>query len=99
LTLVCAGGYDGSVLSITVPGRSIDLAEVRDAATAIYGAAVRTPLVRLDLSDAGSPSELYLTLEVLQAFWLVQDRVVRRSVRSIPDRALSRCRLRFVDRR
>jgi threonine dehydratase len=68
LTLVCAGGYDGSVLSITVPGRSIDLAEVRDAATAIYGAAVRTPLVRLDLSDAGSPSELYLTLEVLQTF-------------------------------
>ena len=56
-----------SVLSISVPGRRVHLADVRNAATAIYGAAVRTPLVRLDLSDViDSPSELYLKLEVLQ---------------------------------
>jgi hypothetical protein len=66
LTLVCAASYDGPVLSITVPGRRLHLADVRDDVTAIYGAAVRTPLVRLDLSDAaGSPSELYLKLQVL----------------------------------
>jgi threonine dehydratase len=40
---------------------------VRDAARAIYGAAVRTPLVRIDLSDLGGPlQELYLKLELLQ---------------------------------
>ena len=67
MTLVRAGSYDVPVLSITVPGRRVHLADVRSAAAAIYGAAVRTPLVRLDLSDAAdSPSELYLKLEVLQ---------------------------------
>ncbi len=55
------------VLSITVPGRRVHVADVRHAATAIYGAAVRTPLVRLDLSDIiDSHSQLYLKLEVLQ---------------------------------
>ena len=61
------GSYDGPVLSITVPGRRIHLADIRDAATAIYGAAVRTPLVRLDLSDAaGSPFELYLNSRAMR---------------------------------
>jgi len=55
-----------------VPGRHIPIAFVRDAAAAIYGAAVRTPLIRVDLPE-GSPerarlngAELYLKLEVLQ---------------------------------
>jgi threonine dehydratase len=45
---------------------------VRDAATAVYDAAVRTPLIRVDLPDASAESlalrgaELYLKLEVLQ---------------------------------
>jgi threonine dehydratase len=59
-------------LAITVPGRHIPIAFVRDAAAAIYGAAVRTPLIRVDLPE-GSPesaglngAELYLKLEVLQ---------------------------------
>jgi threonine dehydratase len=59
-------------LAITVPGRHIPLAAVRDAAAAIYGAVVRTPLIRVDLPD-GSPervamngAQLYLKLEVLQ---------------------------------
>ena len=55
-----------------MPGRHIPIAFVRDAAAAIYGAAVRTPLIRVDLPE-GSPerarlngAELYLKLEVLQ---------------------------------
>ena len=36
-------------LPITVPSRHIPLSAVRDAANSIYGAAVRTPLVRVDL--------------------------------------------------
>jgi threonine dehydratase len=58
-------------LATTVPGRHIPLSAVRDAATAVYGAAIRTPLIRLELpSSPDSPAlhdtELYLKLEVLQ---------------------------------
>jgi threonine dehydratase len=57
-------------LPIVLRSRHISLAAVRDAATAIYGAAVRTPLLRLDLRDlsgsTGGLEELYLKLEVLQ---------------------------------
>jgi threonine dehydratase len=59
-------------LTISVPGRHIPLAAVRDAATAIYGAAVRTPLIRVDLPEGSAESlelqgsDLYLKLEVLQ---------------------------------
>jgi threonine dehydratase len=51
------------VLPTTISGRHIPLAAIQDAATAVYGAAVRTPLVRIDLPDG---PELYLKLEVLQ---------------------------------
>ncbi|HVB37715.1 MAG TPA: pyridoxal-phosphate dependent enzyme [Vicinamibacterales bacterium] len=49
--------------------RHITLEAIRDATTRVYGTAIRTPLVRIDL--AGSPTrfplaELYLKLEVLQ---------------------------------
>jgi threonine dehydratase len=59
-------------LAITVPGRHIPLSAVRDAATAVYGAAIRTPLIRLDLPDGSAErlalngADLYLKLEVLQ---------------------------------
>jgi threonine dehydratase len=54
-------------LSITVPGRRIRLSDVRDAATAVYRAAIRTPLVRIDLQDLHGPvQEVYLKLELLQ---------------------------------
>ncbi|MGE4086278.1 MAG: threonine/serine dehydratase [Vicinamibacterales bacterium] len=48
--------------------RHIPLAAVDDAATAVYAAAVRTPLVRLDLpfSDGTPRPEVYLKLECLQ---------------------------------
>jgi threonine dehydratase len=52
------------VLPITVPERHIPLPAIRDAATAIYDAAVRTPLVRMEVPDRGV--DLYLKLEVLQ---------------------------------
>ena len=51
-------------MSITAPERHIPLTAIRDAATAIYDVAVRTPLVRLD-TGTGSPA-VYLKLETLQ---------------------------------
>jgi threonine dehydratase len=58
-----------SVLPTTVPDRHIPLTAVRDAAAAVYAAAIRTPLVRLSLdpSTGAAPGiELYLKLEMLQ---------------------------------
>jgi threonine dehydratase len=54
--------------------RTISLESIRDAATAVYEAAVRTPLVRLDLPTVeprrvpgdDRPLEIYLKLEALQ---------------------------------
>ena len=60
--------YDPFVLPITVPERHIPLTAIRDAATAVYDAAIRTPLVRLELRDSGVAAdiELFLKLELLQ---------------------------------
>src|SRR6266508_4583818 len=60
-----SGSYDPRALSITVPSRRIPLTAIRDAASAVYGAAIRTPLVRLETGTLPSP-DLYLKLEVLQ---------------------------------
>ena len=49
-----------AILPTTVSERHIPLAAVRDAASAIYRAATRTPLVRL------GDTNVYLKLEVLQ---------------------------------
>jgi threonine dehydratase len=69
LTLIRKPDYDPSVVSTALRSRKIPFAAIREAATAVYEAAVRTPLVRVDL-DAGSAApglrELYLKLEVLQ---------------------------------
>jgi threonine dehydratase len=70
LTLISEHDYDSFVVPTVLHTRKIPLAAVRDAATAVYEAAVRTPLLRVDL-DAGSSGapdlrELYLKLEVLQ---------------------------------
>ncbi len=46
--------------------RTIAIDAIRDAATAVYGGAIRTPLVRVEM-PVGSPDlQLYLKLEVLQ---------------------------------
>jgi threonine dehydratase len=50
-------------LPATISDRHIPLAAIRDAAAAVYDAAVRTPLVRVELPTG---PELYLKLEVLQ---------------------------------
>jgi len=49
-----------------VPDRRIPISAVRDAASAIYAAAIRTPLVRLEVPDPAHDAELYLKLEALQ---------------------------------
>lgn len=76
MTLIRSGNYDPSVLSLTVTRRPITLAPIRDAALHVYTAAVRTPLIRVELpqprvTDFGATAEealpqLYLKLEVLQ---------------------------------
>src|SRR5437899_3109157 len=67
--------YDPSALPIAAPDRQISLAAVRDAASTVYRAAVRTPLMRVELSDLAAefprhgvapPPEIYLKLESLQ---------------------------------
>ena len=52
-------------MSIAVPSRHIPLSNLVDASRAIYEAAVRTPLVRIEV-DGRPLRELYLKLEVLQ---------------------------------
>jgi threonine dehydratase len=56
-------GYDPTLLASKVSTRHIPLSAIRDAAGAVYGAAIRTPLIRVELP--GGP-ELYLKLETLQ---------------------------------
>ena len=53
-------------MSTAVSSRHIPLSDLRDAARAIYAAAVRTPLVRVELDPGAPVRELYLKLEVLQ---------------------------------
>jgi threonine dehydratase len=49
-----------------VSARHISLQTIRDAAATVYRAAVRTPLVRLDLPGPQTGSEIFLKLETLQ---------------------------------
>jgi threonine dehydratase len=54
-------------LASNVPTRRITLSAIRDAASSVYGAAVRTPLIRVELPTTGTgPAEVYLKLEALQ---------------------------------
>jgi threonine dehydratase len=69
-----------------VPRRQISLAAVREAAGAVYGAAIRTPLVRVEL-DPPAP-ELYLKLEVLQPIGSFKIRGAFNAVRQLPPVAL-----------
>jgi threonine dehydratase len=69
-------------LPVTVPGRQIPIAAVRDAARSVYAAAVRTPLVRV-LVDPPGP-ELYLKLEVLQPIGSFKIRGAYNAVRQLP---------------
>ena len=68
-------------MSVTVSGRHIPLGAVRDAATAVYDAAIRTPLVRVPV--AGGP-ELYLKLELLQPIGSFKIRGAYNAIRQLP---------------
>ena len=64
--------------------RQIPIDAITDAAQHVYKAAVRTPLIKLDLpfaSPDGAGAEIYLKLECAAADRLVQDsrRVERRA--------------------
>jgi threonine dehydratase len=72
-----------------VPSRSIPLAAVRAAATTVYGAAIRTPLIALDLTETGSPLDtVYLKLESLQPIGSFKIRGAYNAVRQISPDAL-----------
>jgi threonine dehydratase len=71
--------------SITSPTRSISLAAVRAAATPVYGAAIRTPLLAIDLTGTGSPLEtIYLKLESLQPIGSFKIRGAYHAVLQLP---------------
>jgi threonine dehydratase len=73
-------------LSVTISGRHIPLEAVRDAATVVYDAAFRTPLVPVPV--AGGP-ELYLKLELLQPIGSFKIRGAYNAVRHLPREALA----------
>lgn len=76
-------------MSKGVPERRIPLTAIRDAATAIYEAAVRTPLVRIELGPEDSPlSELYLKLELLQPIGSFKIRGAYNLIRQLPQDVL-----------
>ncbi|MEP7119034.1 MAG: pyridoxal-phosphate dependent enzyme [Acidobacteriota bacterium] len=69
--------------------RTIPISAVEDAATAVYAAAVRTPLVRLDVpvrTPDGEAVEIYLKLECLQPIGSFKLRGAYNAVRQLnPD--------------
>ena len=75
--------------------RHISLEVIRDAASAIYGVAVRTPLVRLPVPDdsalgRSSGAELYLKLETLQSIGSFKIRGAYNAIRQLTPDELSR---------
>jgi len=72
--------------------REISLERIRDAASAVYETAVRTPLVRLDLPTAeprrvagfDRPLEVYLKLEALQPIGSFKIRGAYNLIRQLP---------------
>jgi threonine dehydratase len=69
--------------------RRISLQAIEDAAKTVYQAAVRTPLVRLDLpfQDAAAP-EIFLKLECLQPIGSFKIRGAWNAVRALPQEVL-----------
>ena len=66
--------------------RQIHLDAIQDAARHVYQAAVRTPLIRLDLpfDTAGSAPEIYLKLESLQPIGSFKIRGAWNAIRKLP---------------
>jgi threonine dehydratase len=78
-------------LSTTVSGRRIPLAAIEDAAGAVYGAAIRTPLIHVELPPTGDRPvpDLYLKLELLQPIGSFKIRGAYNVVRQLPADALA----------
>ncbi len=74
-------------MSTTIFQRRIPIAAVRDAATAVYAAAIRTPLVPVPVPNG---PELYLKLELLQPIGSFKIRGAYNTVRQLPPEALVR---------
>src|SRR5438067_9707017 len=79
-------GYDPELLASKVSTRHIPLAAIRDAAGAVYAAAIRTPLVRV---DAPGGQQLYLKLETLQPIGSFKIRGAYNVVRQLTPQQLS----------
>jgi threonine dehydratase len=70
--------------------RHIPLAAVQEAAQSVYEAAIRTPLVRLELPFAGAPTpEIFLKLECLQPIGSFKIRGAWNAVRALPRHVLA----------
>ena len=76
-------------MAITLSDRRIPLAAIRDAATAVYGAAIRTPLVRLE-HDAPPGTQIFLKLETLQPIGSFKIRGAASAMGLVPREALAR---------
>jgi threonine dehydratase len=78
-------------LSTTVSGRRIPPAAIEDAAGAVYGAAIRTPLIRVELPPTGDAPvpDLYLKLELLQPIGSFKIRGAYNVVRQLTPDALA----------
>jgi threonine dehydratase len=71
--------------------RQIPVEAIRDAASAVYQLAIRTPLVRLELParDRPSDTEIFLKLESLQPIGSFKVRGAWNAVRALPREALA----------
>jgi threonine dehydratase len=69
--------------------RQVSLAAVHDAARTIYGAAVRTPLLRVELPSHAVLPEIYLKLELLQPIGSFKIRGAYHVVRQLPPDVLA----------
>lgn len=78
-----------AVLSFTGSSRHIPLDAIRHAAGVVYQAAIRTPLIRIDLSseDVAVP-ELYLKLELLQPIGSFKIRGAFNAIHHLPRNVL-----------
>ena len=73
---------------MTVASRHVPLSAVRDAADALRGVAVRTPLIRVADLDNALLDELYLKLEVLQPIGSFKIRGAFNVLRQLPPQVL-----------
>jgi threonine dehydratase len=84
---MCTVTWDdlGRMIRSRVRMRTIPIEAVREAANHVYDAAIRTPLVRLDLPlSAGDGPEIYLKLECLQPIGSFKIRGAWNAVRRLP---------------